>query len=180
VSHYDVLGVDEHASADEIRRAYVALAREHHPDHRAATGAVIGEADSDATIRAANAAWEVLSDPARRRAYDEQLALGVEVPRGPRIRHLDDTFVPFDATDDEDDAWRYEPDVGDPRTAPSRGLVLAPIVLLGMALLTLLTWRLLDAEVFLFIAVALGALSLLTFILVPLMAMARAAKFENE
>jgi hypothetical protein len=179
VTHYDVLGVDAHASADEIRRAYVALAREHHPDHRAATGAVISDAASDETIRAANAAWEVLSDPGRRRAYDEQLAWGVEVPSRPGVRHLDDTFVPYDDSDD-DDSWRYEPDVGDPRTAPSRWLVLAPIVLLGMAVLTLLTWLLLDAEVFLFIAVALGALSVLSFILLPLMAMARAAEFENE
>jgi curved DNA-binding protein CbpA len=189
VTHYEVLGVGEGASIDEIRRAYFSQAREHHPDHREANGGgrpdVEADAASDAAIRAANAAWEVLSDPERRAAYDEHLALGgaggPEVRRGPTIRHLDDTFVPYNEFDeDDDDAWRYEPDEGDPRTAPARSAVLAPIALGICAVLTLLTALLLGEEVFLYIAAALGALSLLGFVFLPLSAMARAAKFENE
>ncbi|MEB3321993.1 MAG: J domain-containing protein [Synechococcaceae cyanobacterium] len=58
--HYRVLGVHPAASAEEIKAAYRALVKRHHPD----TG---GDAT---TILALNAAWEVLGDGERRRRYD--------------------------------------------------------------------------------------------------------------
>jgi hypothetical protein len=61
-SHYDLLGVEPDASVDDIQRAYRLLALRHHPD-------VAPDADM-ATMAALNAAWEVLGDPDRRRAYD--------------------------------------------------------------------------------------------------------------
>ena len=57
---YDVLGVDQDASAEEIKRAYRRKARELHPD---------AGGDEDA-FKEATRAYEVLSDPERRRRYD--------------------------------------------------------------------------------------------------------------
>lgn len=62
--HYEVLGVSPAASRQEVRAAYLRVVREHHPDHRP------GDATSEETVRAANAAWEVLGDDDRRAAYD--------------------------------------------------------------------------------------------------------------
>lgn len=71
MSHYDVLGVGPDADDREVRRAYLALARRHHPD-------VSG---GDATrMRAVNEAWATLSDPVARARYDQTI---VVQPRGP-------------------------------------------------------------------------------------------------
>ena len=62
--YYAVLGVEPDASADEIKRAFRRLAREHHPD---ATG---GDRDSERRYKEASEAYAVLSDPAKRQQYD--------------------------------------------------------------------------------------------------------------
>jgi molecular chaperone DnaJ len=65
VTHYETLGVPPAASPAEIRDAYRALARRHHPDR--------GLARDDATMAAINEAYRVLGDPARRAVYDARL-----------------------------------------------------------------------------------------------------------
>jgi len=60
---YAVLGVEPTASAKEITRAYRKLARELHPDTRTGGG-------SDDRFKQVTAAYEVLSDPAKREEYD--------------------------------------------------------------------------------------------------------------
>jgi molecular chaperone DnaJ len=67
--HYEILGVDRRADLAEIRTAYRRLARHLHPDTR---GSAASGPESEAMSRI-NEAWRVLSDPARRRAYDETL-----------------------------------------------------------------------------------------------------------
>ncbi len=64
--HYQTLGVARHAPADEIKKAYRKLARQHHPD-------VSKAPDAHVRMAAVNEAHEALSDPERRAAYDEQL-----------------------------------------------------------------------------------------------------------
>jgi molecular chaperone DnaJ len=59
--HYETLGVRPDATAAEIRDAYRALARQHHPDR--------GPVDPGA-MAAINEAYRVLGDPARRAVYD--------------------------------------------------------------------------------------------------------------
>lgn len=59
---YSVLGVAPWADAKEIRSAYRALARKLHPD--------IGAGSSEERFRAIQDAYDVLSDPERRRLYD--------------------------------------------------------------------------------------------------------------
>src|SRR6185312_514483 len=62
--YYDVLGVARDASADEIKRAYRALARKHHPD------VSHDKSDAEHRFKEINEAYEVLSDPNKRAQYD--------------------------------------------------------------------------------------------------------------
>ncbi|KAJ1297354.1 hypothetical protein BS78_01G369100 [Paspalum vaginatum] len=64
---YEVLAVEETAGPEEIKAAYRRAARRWHPD------ACPGGADR---FMAAREAYEVLSDPERRRGYDIQLRCG--------------------------------------------------------------------------------------------------------
>jgi curved DNA-binding protein len=63
--YYETLGVARAASADEIKQAFRKLARLYHPD--VAKNKVAGEAK----FKEINEAYEVLSDPEKRRRYDE-------------------------------------------------------------------------------------------------------------
>ncbi len=73
--YYKILGVERTATQDEIKRAYRKLARQYHPDKNKAKGA-------EEKFKAANEANEVLSDPKKRRAYDQ---LGANWKSGQRF-----------------------------------------------------------------------------------------------
>ena len=63
-SLYETLDISEDASVDEIRRAYRKLARKYHPD-------INKDPDAEEKFKEINAAYEVLSDPDKKRQYDQ-------------------------------------------------------------------------------------------------------------
>jgi molecular chaperone DnaJ len=62
--YYEVLGVSQTASADDIKGAYRRLARKHHPDVNP------GDAEAENRFKEINEAYEVLSDANKRARYD--------------------------------------------------------------------------------------------------------------
>jgi len=66
-NHYEILGVDENASADEIKKAYRKLSLQCHPDRNN------NSAESTTKFQNISAAYEILSDDNSRRNYDMQL-----------------------------------------------------------------------------------------------------------
>lgn len=65
--HYSVLGVSKTATADEIKKAYRANVRKFHPDSATADK----KAEYEAILTDVNRAYSVLSDPEKRRGYDQ-------------------------------------------------------------------------------------------------------------
>jgi DnaJ-class molecular chaperone len=65
--YYDILGVPRNASADDVKKAYRRRAREIHPDLH--TGAK--KTEMEKKFKELNEAHEVLSDPDKRKKYDQ-------------------------------------------------------------------------------------------------------------
>lgn len=64
-NYYDVLGVPRTATEKDIRQAYRRLARQYHPDVNP------GDKSTEEKFKEINQAYEVLSDPEKRRKYDK-------------------------------------------------------------------------------------------------------------
>ncbi|KAM5532369.1 hypothetical protein V8D89_013963 [Ganoderma adspersum] len=70
---YDILGVPQNATADDIRKAYKLKALETHPDKLAPASDEEEIAAAEGRFRDVRTAFDVLSDPAKRKAYDNGL-----------------------------------------------------------------------------------------------------------
>jgi curved DNA-binding protein CbpA len=137
-THYELLGLRPDASQDEIRAAYRALARRHHPDTQ--HGADPATADrSRHTMAALNAAWAVLGDPVRRQAYDAALGRpGASVAGGAHARPMGASnrpsrdWQPFHEELDPEDL-DDEPYGDPPPRRPSDSMVMTPVLLVAVA-----------------------------------------------
>ncbi|HBA39494.1 MAG TPA: hypothetical protein DCZ05_07075, partial [Deltaproteobacteria bacterium] len=63
--YYQILGADRSASHEEIRKAYRKLARKYHPDINP------GNKEAENKFKEISVAYDVLSDPEKRKLYDE-------------------------------------------------------------------------------------------------------------
>lgn len=133
--HYEELGVPPTATTAEIRAAYVALARRHHPDRMNGSPAP-EQARAAARMAAVNAAWTVLSDPARRAAYD---ARNGEPGSGSsaHVRHPDATFRPLEDGDDLDPRLLDDTPSGAPTLPRALAFVPTGLSLVGVAFVVL-------------------------------------------
>jgi curved DNA-binding protein CbpA len=104
VTYYEVLGVDSGASAAEIRRAFLRLARVHHPD-RNANATDEERRSSERRMQLINEAWAVLGDEERRIIYDHDRRMAARPSTKPRRTPgtANPDFVPYDTEDDEFD-----------------------------------------------------------------------------
>ena len=65
-NYYEILGVPETATEDQIKRAYRKLARRHHPDRNP------DDPEAETTFKEVQEAYETLRDPERRKTYDRR------------------------------------------------------------------------------------------------------------
>ena len=63
--YYETLGVKRGAAAEEVRKAYRRLARKHHPDVNP------GDKSAEEKFKQIQEAYDVLSDPKKRKMYDQ-------------------------------------------------------------------------------------------------------------
>lgn len=66
INYYEILGLNTNASIDQIKKAYRKLAKKFHPD-------VSSEKNSEEKFKQILKAYEVLSDPIKKRKYDDYL-----------------------------------------------------------------------------------------------------------
>ncbi len=70
--YYEILGVARNAPAADVKKAYRRLAMKHHPDRNA------GNKEAEAAFKEIQQAYDVLSDPQKRAAYDQFGHAGVD------------------------------------------------------------------------------------------------------
>ena len=169
-THYDLLGVSPSATQDEIRRAYHGLARRHHPD------ANPGQSDPSRRLKMAeiNAAWEVLGNPEKRRAYDRSIGAAPHAGPDPRPRAFDD-----DDDDDYDGGYEdlrhlYDDLVVPRRPRPSDMFIMIPVVLAVAAIALFAFSMMSESEGMRTLALVLVPVTAASFVAAPLVTMLRA------
>jgi hypothetical protein len=186
VTLYDVLGVAPGASPEEVRRAYLALARRHHPD---VTGdAAAARTGAERRMQELNVAWATLRDPGKRKEYDAELARrrpaprpasppGERSPYGSRPRAPSGAsvnFVPYYDCEPLDPADLDDTPLG---AGPvPRWVQLLPPGLLVLALASLAVGLVVQLPPLVGLGVIAFSLATVSFLLAPLVAISRSSR----
>jgi hypothetical protein len=152
--HYEVLGIAPDAAPSEVRQAYLALARVHHPDR---------SGGDPARMRAVNEAWTVLGDPERRRRYDLERGHRRHTPPGAWAGMPD---APAEAPVDLEDDRPVRVTIAVPRS-----LTLLPVGLFAAAIGTGIIGVFARAPALLALAMMFVVLSGLLFVASPFVAL---------
>jgi curved DNA-binding protein CbpA len=158
MTYYDVLGVSPSASPDDVKRAFHRKARQHHPD-------LGGGAATAAAMVEINAAWAVLGDPVRRRAYDRELALDWKPAEA---RHTE--------SEDGDVAAFFGPEPEPPPRTLADAIVFLPVAFLALAGACFAFSTMTEAPVLLLTSGVLLAVAGLSFAATPLLVLRRNVK----
>lgn len=87
--YYEVLGVNRNASPEEIKRAYRKVALKYHPDKNP------GDQAAEEKFKEASNAYDVLSDPEKRKIYDVRGHAGVHNAGFQGYTNFEDIFTNF-------------------------------------------------------------------------------------
>ena len=87
--YYEVLGVNRNASPEEIKRAYRKVALKYHPDKNP------GDETAEEKFKEASNAYDVLSDPEKRKIYDIRGHAGVHNAGFQGYTNFEDIFTNF-------------------------------------------------------------------------------------
>lgn len=186
MDHYEALGVPASAGAAEIRHAYLASAREHHPDFHVADDPVI-RARHAARMKSVTEAWYVLGNVDRRAHYDLLRRQGTSTPVTERTRTRPEPDVPagkgwtprpgddewiddFDTWADDRERFLPDDDIDSGRRNP---VAVVPVALFVLAVVVGFLGLVVDSREMLAAAVAGVILSSVLFVILPLVAMTR-------
>lgn len=97
VDYYKILGVDKTASDEDIKKAYRKLARKHHPDLNP------GDKEAHKKFQQINEANEVLSDPDKRKKYDQYGKDWQHAERFEQTRRQQQPYEPYAGAQDFED-----------------------------------------------------------------------------
>ena len=75
--YYEILGVSKNATDEELKKAYRKMAKKYHPDANPDN-----KKEAEAKFKEVNEAYEVLSNPQKRKMYDQ---FGTADPQASRI-----------------------------------------------------------------------------------------------
>lgn len=170
VDLYAVLGVTEDTSQAELRRRYLDLAREHHPDHHASDPAERRRAEL--RMQEINEAWTVLGDSESRALYDRDRRRDKRVTYRPGT--VSPEFVPFDDGEDpEDPAAVHDVPYAD-GSPVHRGMQVGPAAMVVVGILAFGSGMLVDFGPLLALGIVAVVAGVLAFLATPFYAVMRA------
>lgn len=181
VDYYAVLGVAPRATQQELRTAYLGLARANHPDRF--TGSA--QKSAEVKMQSINEAWAVLGVAHERKAYDSKRERDGTAPptgssqaHGPRRGRAN-----FAAFDEDELIDRSDVDLDPVPINGSKPLPdwvrMAPVLLVASAVVTFGFGMFVNAAGIVAIGAMMFAVGAIGFLALPLLVMTRAAKDDD-